>query len=105
MSLEFRNANLWENESSGFACNGNARIIIEKALKQFGVGGRIFEIFAGNEPADIDVSHSYVVLDNQTDQESALNQPVGTEPITVGQAKQSDDITAEIMNAPWKTLR
>ncbi len=105
MSLEFRNANLWENESTGFACNGNARKIIEAAKKKFGIGGRIFELFAGRESADIDVSHSYVVLDNQVDEEQALNQQVGTDPITVAQAKQGNDITGEIMKTPWQKLR
>ena len=46
-----------------------------------------------------------MVLDNQVDEELALNQQVGTEPITVGQAKQGQDITAEVLKTPWKQLR
>jgi hypothetical protein len=105
MSLEFRESNLWEDQSSKLACNGNAKKILKRAKKKFKVGGRIFEVFSGREPRDFDVSHSYVVLDNQADDEMALNQQVGTESITVEQAKRGQDITKEILKTPWKKLR
>ena len=105
MTLEFKENNLWENDSSGFACNGNAKRLIEQTKRRFGVSGRIFEVFAGQEPAEFDASHSYVVLDNQADDELALNQPIGAQPITVVQAKTGADITAEIFKTPWRKLR
>ena len=102
---EFKNIHLWEIQDRRFACTGHARQLLEAAKKKLGISGRIFEVFSGNELKHLDVSHSYVVLDGQQDNELALNQGLNKPPITVGEVKQGNDITEEILNADWKELR
>ena len=97
---------LHENEATGYACTGNARLIIEEAASELGLKGDIYELrrkLILNEPI---VSHSYVVLETQNSVEHALNQSLhASELISVGFVKRhGKNITKAIMSADMSTL-
>ena len=92
--------NIVEDESTGLACTGNARFVVEAALNNFGVEGRILELSKGQG-----LSHAYVVLSIQKEIELALNQQSGRKFLTVGEVvQQGVDITREVLHTPWENL-
>lgn len=92
-------------DATGYACNGNARIAIEAALKDLGIKGSIFEVITHLEK-NSSASYSYVVLETQLPEDLALNQQAGTILRNVAYVKKNGkDITAKILGADWSELR
>ncbi|MBP9670528.1 hypothetical protein KBD75_03960 [Candidatus Woesebacteria bacterium] len=98
---------LHEHEDTGYACTGNARLILEEASRELGLKGDIYEVMSALEEKAFRVSHSYVVLESQDDISPALNQPMlARELMPVKMVKiMGKKITQTIMSADMNTLK